>query len=457
LKRYESRYCTFAVPDDWEATPPFIFVGQDDSGGRWTAQVLERCLLEALPATDHLRQQKEILPDLYDGFELLSEAPYRSDGIGEGFTLTFRFFDEEENDSLGQAFHLILGPVACELVLAGPDWPDRERERLFAAIAKTFSLRQVEFLAKAQSIALTSEILRTPQPEAARGWPGAWRKFPRACVSLPVPSGWEVSEANGDAFFRRGATEIRLHRDLEGNSDPGSWFAQRMKRLQDAGDLLLASENGEIERGPYAAVLSEEKGVGRMWKTAAISRTLELFVSDQQPLLWTLKAPEAGFRDQRSLFESLVAAAEFLPPEEWETKLVEPWINYTLRGPWQAEGPGVYASTQEEPTFVLLSLEPTTFSLEKLQPSILESFRQGLKLNPGFAERSVVGVWHQHEAFHYALDGADSDSEEEVSIRAAWLVRDRRLFTIFVRSIASDNTATLATGLLEAFRSLPEK
>jgi hypothetical protein len=228
-----------------------------------------------------------------------------------------------------------------------------------------------------------------------------------------------------------------------------------MKRLQDAGDLLLASENGEFERGPYAAVLSEEKGVGRMWKTAAITRTLEFFVSDRQPLLWTLKAPEAIFMDQRQLFESMIAAAEFLPPEEWETKVVEPWIDYTLHGPWQAEGPGVYASAQAQPTFILLSVEPTTFSLEKLQPSILESMRQSFHLKPGFTERSVLGAWRQYDALHYAIDGISFESGDRVNARASWLVGQRRLFNLFVRGTTPEFIDKLATGLLESFQPSP--
>ncbi|HEX4963771.1 MAG TPA: hypothetical protein VF173_23290 [Thermoanaerobaculia bacterium] len=455
MKRYESRYCTFAVPDDWEAEPPFAFVRKADEEGRWTAQVLERCLVQVLPAAAHLKQQKESLPYLYEGFELLAEGPHRPEGPGEGFVLTFRFLDEEENESRAQAFYLILGPLACQLVLASPDRPDRERDRLFAAIAKTFVFRQVEFLAKTQSVALTSEILRTPQPMAARGWSGTWRKFPRACVSLPTPSGWEVTEENGDALFRRGSAEIHLHRDLEGHGDPANWFAQRMKRLQDSGDLLLGSETGELERGSYAAVLCEEKGVGRTWKTAAVIRSFDLFLRDQQPLLWTLKAPEVGFPDQRSLLESLIAAAEFLDPAEWETKLVEPWIDYTLRGPWQAEGPGVYANAREGPVFVQLGYESTTFSLEKLKPSILESMRQGLQLRQGFTERSSAGVWRRHDAFHYAVDGYALDSGSILSARAIWLVGQRRLFNIFIRGNVSESTEALAIGLLEAFQPLP--
>jgi hypothetical protein len=451
LKRYESRYCIFAVPDDWKAEPPFSFVGKDAIGGRWTAQILERCLSEKLPASAHLAQQKEILPALYEEFELLAEGSHRPEGAGEGFTLTFRFLDEEENNSLAQAFHLIMGPLACQLVLSGPDRPDRERDRLFAAIAKTFVFRQVEFLAKAQSVALTSEILRTPQSVAARGWQGVWRKFPRCCVSLLVPSGWDVIEEDGDALFRRGSTEIRLHRDLEGHGDPGNWFAHRMKIIQDSGDLFLGSETGELERGPYAAILYEEKGLGRTWRTAAITRSLELFLTDQQSLLWTLKAPEENFSDQRSLFESLIASAEFLDQVEWETKLVEPWLDYTLHGRWQAEGAGTYMTTWEKPAIVHLSFESNTLSLEKLQPYILNSVRKSFELREGFIERSIAGVWRQHEAYHYSLDGFDLESGAEVSVRAAWLEEGSRLYNIFVRGMDAGSTENLSRGLLEAF------
>ncbi len=413
--------------------------------------MLERCLLKALPAAEHLRQQREILSHLYEGFEFVAEGPVRPEGAGEGFTLTFRFLDEEENESQAQAFYLTLGPLICQLLLASPDRPDRDRDRLFTTIAKTLAFRQVDFLSKAQSAPLTSEILRTPQPAAARGWPGAWRKFPRACVSLPVPSGWEMTEEDGDAVFRSDVAEVRLHRDLEGHGDPGLWFADRMKRLQDSGDLLLGSETGNIKRGSYAAILYEEKGVGRTWKTAAVNRNLDLFLNDQQSLLWTLKAPEAGFSNRQSLFESLVAAADFLEPTEWETKLAEPWIDYTLRGAWQAEGSGVYTNTQREPILLNLRHASTTLALEALQPSILDSLRQGFDLNNP-KEHLAVGAWRLHDALHYSMNGYDSNSGLDVHVRAAWLIKDTNLFSIFIRGSDPASTDHLSRSLLEAFR-----
>jgi len=456
LKRYESRYCTFAVPEDWVAEPPFAFTGKDATGGRWTAQVLERCLLQVLPVATHLRQQAEMLPHLYERFELVSEGPFHPEGTGEGFTLTFRFIDEEESEARAQAFYLALGPLICQLVLAGPDRHNPDQDRLFAAIAKTFAFRQVEFLGKAYSAALTSEILRTSQPSAERGWTEDWRKFPRACVSLPVPSGWEVTEKDGDAIFRRGLAEIRLHRDLEGHGDPSHWFSARMKRLQDSGDLFLAKESGELERGAYAALLYEEKGVGRTWRTAAVTRIIEFFLKDCQSLLWSLKAPEDGFPDLRSLFEGLVAACKFLDPAEWETKAAEPWLDHTFRGPWQVEGPGLYALVGgKAPIFVHLSLEPTTFSLEKLQPSILSSVRQSIRLGWKL-EHSVMGSWRHHDSLYYAIDGSELNSVAEVSVRAVWLAKDRRLYSMFIRGTDAEPTEGISRSLLDAFSPIVE-
>lgn len=447
MKRYESRYCTFAVPDDWVAGPPFAFVGKDAAGSRLTAQVLERCLVKALPAATQLQQQKEILPRIYADFELVSEGPFRPEETGEGFTLSFRFLDDEENESQGQAFHLILGSLFCQLVLACPDRPDRERDRLFAAIAKTFAFQQVEFLGKVSPAALTSETLRTPQPAAARNWSSGWRKFPRACVSLPVPSGWEVVEDDRDAIFRRGSSEIRLHRDLEGHADPGSWFAGRMKQLQASGDLLLGSESGELERGAYAALLYEENGVGRKWRTAAITLTLELFLSDRQPLLWSLKATEIGFSDLRSLFEALVASCEFLDPAEWETRLAEPWVNYMLRGHWEPQGPGVYAELSGKPLVLQVVRSKTNLALSSLKSCITSSLLHGIPVPLESSQEEHLGTWGECEAYYFSTSGL-SQSHRSLALNGIWIRAYGLLHSAVVYGNDANRTKTLYQGII---------
>jgi hypothetical protein len=455
LNRYESRICTFVVPGDWVVEPPYAFREPGEEGDRMGAQILERTLAEMPSAAAFAREQKPILAELYESFELLQEGAQRLEGPGEGYSLSFRYIDEEENPSRGKMIFFTCGPLVCQLFISGPEGEDRERDRLFESIAKTFAFQGAESLAGAKAGGLTSETLRMPQAEAAKGWPGPWRKFPRCCVELPLPTGWEVTvDERDDVVFRRGSAEIRLHRELGENAEADVWFTDRMRRLQEEGDRLLGSEQGEIERGAYSAVFYEEKGAVRTWKTAAVLRGVDLFLGDQQPLVWTLRAPELGLIDLRPFFESLIAAARFLEPSDWETRLVEPWlVGYILRGPWRAEGSGLYANLYGLPVFVQLGLEQIAFSIEKLQPSLLESIRQGFDLENG-AERVTAGAWHQYEALHYAVDGSDSDLEVEVSVRAVWLMRQGHLFSILVRSFAPEAAEPLALGLLEAFQPL---
>jgi hypothetical protein len=454
LKHYASRTCTFAVPDEWVAEPPFAFREPGEEGDRMGAQILERSLADMPSAASYARDQKPILGELYDGFELLQEGPQRLEGSGEGYAVTFKYLDEEEYPSRGRMTVFTCGPLVCQLVLSGPDGVDPERDRLFESIARTFSFRDAEVFAEAKAGGMTSETLRLPQAEAAKGWPGAWRKFPRCCIELPLPIGWEVvTDERDDVLFRRGSGEIRLHREIGANNEADVWLEDRMNRLREQGDRLLSSEQGELERGAYVAVLSEERGAIRTWKTAAVTRVLDLFWGDQQPLVWTLRAPEAGFSDLRLFLESLIAASRFLDPSEWETRIAEPWVDYVLKGHWEPQGPGLYVQPEEEMTFVQLSQEASDFPLDKLQPSILDSMRRGNVLMEGSTEVHLSGVWRGHEAFHYAVDGVDEESGEDVSLRAVWLSGNRLLYNIFVRGVDPESTEGLSRSLLDAFRA----
>src|SRR5262249_15697994 len=156
LKLYESRYCTFAVPDDWEAEPPFAFRERGEGQDRLAVQVLERSLAEIPSAITYAREQKPILADLYEGFELLQKGPHRIEGPGEGYFLLFRFLDEDGYLSQGKAIYLTCGPLVLQLFLTGPDGPNRERDRLFEAIGRTFSFRQVDFMVGAKPAPLIS-------------------------------------------------------------------------------------------------------------------------------------------------------------------------------------------------------------------------------------------------------------------------------------------------------------
>lgn len=453
MKRYESRYCTFAVPDDWETEPPFAFRERGEEGNRMGAQILERSLADMPSAAEYAKKQKPILAEIYEGFELLLEGPQRIEGPGEGYSISFRYVDEEENPSRGRMIFFTCGPLVCQLFLSGPDGDDSERDRLFEAIGKTFAFRGADALASARAGGLTSEVLRMKQTEAAKGWPGPWRKFPRCCVELPLPNGWEVViDERDDVLFRHGGAEIRLHRELGENNEAGIWFANRMRRLQQQGDRLLGSEQAELERGSYAAVLYEEKGAVRMWKTAAVMWILDLFLRDQQPLVWTLRAPGEGFLDLRSFLESLIAASRFLEPAEWETRPAEPWLNLILKGPWQAESPGLYSLSSDSPTFVHLAHEQEAVSLAGLRSSIAKTFQNSYK-ERGYVDNETLGAWRGFDAIHVSVD-AKNDALEPRHARATWLTNNQSIFSLLVWSAEETVASQISRDLLEGFRGM---
>lgn len=415
-----------------------------------SAQILERCVAEMPSAAAYALEQRPILAALYQGFEPLQEGLKRSEGQ-EGYSISFRYIAEEAAPSRGRMIFFTCGPLVCQLFISGPDGDDPERDRLFEAIGRTFAFRGADALAGAKAGGLITEILRMPQAEAAKGWPGLWRKFPQCCIELPLPNKWDIAvNERGEVAFRRANAEILLHRALGENNDADLWFANRMRRLQERGDKLLGAEKGDIERGSFVAILYEEKGAVRTWKTAAMMRSFNLFLEDQQPLHWTLRSPESEFNNLKPYFESLVAAAHPLVRLEWETRLVEPWLDYTLRGPWQGEGPGLYVNLQETPVFIQLSHLPTKVPLEKLEPVVRESMSHAFKFNEA-DERVISGSWRQHDALHYAGDGIDPVLREEISIRTVWLMKDDQLYSIFVRGADSDTTETLVRDLLESF------
>jgi hypothetical protein len=448
LKRYESRYCTFAVPDAWAASPPFGYAEPGEDVGRMSAQALERWLAEPVAAAAYAGKHKQILPALRPGYELVTEGKHATAGPGDAYALTYRFRDEEGDPALARTILLAHGPLLCELTLAGPDGENRERDRLFGAIAATFTLRGMEFMSKLKD----GPLLGGARPGAAASEPAAPRTpFPQTCVTLPIPPGWEAADEDGDAVFRRGGSEIRLHRVLGSDGGVEAWFKRRMRQLQATGSFLLGCERGELGRRDYAALLFDEQGQGRTWNSAAVKRTLELFVRDRQPLLWSLRAHESVLEDQRQVLESLVAAVEFLPPAEWRTKLAEPWIDYTLEGPWQSPDPGLYVDLSKPPSFIHLAREKSALPLAALRPAVVESLRKGAALKEITAQEDALGSWRGYEALRYSLDGVAKDATT-MSVRAAWVATERGLHSLFLKGAHPAPVDSLFAEMLEALR-----
>ena len=321
----------------------------------------------------------------------------------------------------------------CDLTLTSLDGLDPDRDRVFEMISKTFALIEVDFLAHVESKPLLSEAVRRPPSFDAIDATGVRRKFPCACVSLYTPTGWDVTDEEGNAVFRRGGAEIRLSRFLSSDGDVDTWFSQRMEQFQNTKSLLLGFERGVLERGDYAAVLYENKGGARSWKTAAVMKSLDVFVNDEQPLLWTLHANAGEFENHQPRLESLLAEAEFLSQDEWEIKLAEPWIDLTLKGPWKTQGPGLYVTTV--PTFTSLYLlgYQEKCSIETLHISVGEAVKQDAGVQQTSVEDEAVGLWKGQKAFRISFEGV-SENAEKIFIRAAWIHPQLILYNLILQA-----------------------
>lgn len=411
---------------------------------RITEQPLER----AVTAEAYAKHQKQLLPSIYDELELLQEGSHKSSGPGDGYFLGFRFRSDTDEMLFAKAIYLTSGPVVGELLLLGPEDSSREKDRCFGAIEKSFSLQAMDFLAKETrgpllgalpAINLTSD----PRP----------RKYPLACVAIPTPPGWAAaSSEDGEVVFAGSGAEIRLQRSLNYGDRSEAWYQDRLEQLKASGSLVLGFDQGHCSRGPYAALLFEDKALARTWKTSVSQQTLELFLADQQPLLWMLRAPQASFPGCRSDLERLIGATSFLPPEEWETRPAEPWLATTLRGPWQPQGNGLYLRTSGAPLLLQTDRREKSPSLDKIQSTCnTEAFRKAYGIETVFSASEEKGLWKNRDAYRFSLDGLTSDYAP-VSLRASWFLADGILYSIAVKGGDSRAVDALQLELLEGLR-----
>lgn len=447
MNRYESDYCSYQAPSEWVPDPPFGFCEPGGAEGRMRVQLIETWLATPRSAADHAGLQKEALPHLLQEFELVDEGSYQPSGPGDGHFLRYRYFSDEGDTTIETRIILTRGPLLCELTLTRLGEGDEESARILNAIGRTLTLQNTDFLEKTQSLPLMSEAVGTDAPNTTRE---SRLRFPRSCVSVPQPEGWEVAEDDGDVVFTQGGSTIRLHRHLGGLGDAGTWLRERMKGLQQSGSSLLGSEDGELTNGSsYAALLSDPAAMGRSWNSAAEKRALHVFVEDQQPLEWSLLCPRESFEVSHPVLQRLVAGTELLDPSDWETKLAEPWVDLTLTGGWRAEGDGLYAKTDGPFVFLYLSRLPCKAPLDVLSPSIVDNIRQGVQTV--VAEDEAHGLWHQKDSFRYSLDGVLEDGRE-VFVRTVWVIFEEEVYVVMIQGLDQLDVESLLKHLLEGLR-----
>jgi hypothetical protein len=401
-----------------------------------------------MSAESYAKRQKELLSAMYDEAELIQEGGHKSNGPGDGYFLSFRFRNDTDEMLLAKAIYLTWGPIAGELLLLSPEEAGRDRDRSFSAIERSFSFRPMDFLAKEAGGPLLGQI-----PEADGTAVIAPTKYPFACVAISTPPGWAVTSTEyGEVVLSKSGTEIRLRRILQHGTRPDSWFKERLQQLRASGSLVLGFEQSRLARGPYAALWFDEKGLARTWKAPGAPQTQEVFLADQQPLLWIFRSPEARFLEARSELEQLIAATTFLPSEEWKTRLAEPWIDYTLSGPWRPESTGLYLRSTGSPLLLQVDNREKSPSLEMIQSTCnTEGFRRAHGIGTSLSASDVKGLWRGHEALRFSLDGL-SATHAPLSLRAGWFLVDRVLYSVIVKGEDPREVESLHLELLEGLR-----
>jgi hypothetical protein len=449
LKRYEFPFCCLMVPDDWNPIPPLGLeessIREDD---RLSLQVAEQWMDSPIVADDYARKQRDLIAKIYEDFELIREVHPLGGDPRSGAVLIFEYENEERLTSREIRVFRVQGPQACILTLLGPGGPSRSRDQVFDAITRSFEIRGSDFFAKAQQAPLLSG---TAEGAPFFSDPSAIReKFPRACVSLHVPQGWDVRRDGNLALLlsRDGRTEIRLRRILENEGSPSVWFAGRMKELREnPGSLVLTWNQGSLPDGRgHAAILSDETARSRSWTTAATPRTLDIMIADRQPFVWTLCSPSSSFQKIQITLQGLIAGVSFLDPSEWETCPPEKWIDVTLRGPWKVEGPGTYSLFDSGNVLLFqLSCVESHSSLETLRPHLLDSLIRAFKVQRNTFEIETLGLFRGLDALRYSGKG-------RMAVRAIWIRSGENLYSCTLSGSDPRRTDELFLQLVESLR-----
>ena len=433
MKRYEFNFCSLAAPDEWLPVPPLGLAEPRSGENRLSLSVAEQWLGEPVSASDYGKRQRALLAEILVDFKLVAEQPWPDPR--SGWALVFEYENEERLTSREMRVWRAQGPQLIALTLLGPGGPGRGRDQVFEAIARSFEPRGGEAFARTERTpllaALESGIRLPADPAAAR------ERFPRVTISMVVPRGWEAAAENGQAVLRRSGFELRARRVLEHSNKVGLWFERKMKQLRDSGgSLVMAWTQGALSEGcPYAAVAYDESARSRTWTTAAVQRTLEAAVSGRQLVEWSIRCPSSSFLDAQAILQGVIASAESLDPSDWETCPAEPWIDLTLKGHWEVEGPGTYAKA--DGAFVLLQLadQESHAPLEALRPRLLEGLRRAAAVRRP-TEKQSTGLFKGLDALRWEGDG-------RLAVRAIWVRSGQRLYSCTLNGADPEETNEL--------------
>lgn len=401
-------------------------------------------------ATAHAQQQKEVLAELFDTFEVLEEGPHSDSGNAEGFFISFRFKDENENSILGRSTCLICGPVACHLLITRLDQPDQGRDRICDSIARTLTLLHTNHLPVTGNHRFILEQF-SARYIISRSIENVTRlRFPRSCIELTPPPDWEATVENNEVIFRKRESEIRLTRELGESQSPETWLADRLARIHACNSRILASTKGETDRGSYT-ILYYESNRHKTWGTSTTDQNIEILLEDQVSIAWKLSTAQDWLTNAMKSLGLLLTTAIILQPEEWETPVKTTWINHVLKGQWESHGPTTYVKATNPP--VLLSLcseEAPTASINSVRQSISKSLRHLFSDDKTLKGEEVDGMWHNFPAFHCTLAGESRSTGHQHYLRGFWIKPNQQLHSLVVQGSQKSAVDELFSDLLAA-------
>lgn len=442
MSEVRGRFCSFEVPDEWRAEPPCGAGEPLPEGERATVVVFERFLPGPAGPADAARELLRGLPDLFDECQLLGQGSIALAEGREGFTLAFRFRDEDGDLKRQQRVYTTSGPYACELVAELPDGSTSCPDRLLDAIVGSLRLRGVEFCAGASTLRAGPLASSGSDADVPR------QDYPFLGRSLVLPAGWEVADGGDGVLLRGLGAELGVQRVMGCDGDASEWFAARMAEAAASGELVLESKQWEDSEGRELAALLLDDRTRRSWSTGARRQSLEVFAGDPVPAVFRLVAEPARLEETRPALFALLEASLALPGEQWRTRAAESWVRLVLEGPWHSPARGAYLLMADRVVTLSLLAQPSPSPLGVLADALQRGARQGLRRID--EETATSGLLRGIDALSVRMRGV-GHMGDAVVVQGLWLVAGDVLYTCLAQGADLDTVdrvqADVAAGL----------
>lgn len=448
MSQHRLAFCSFTCPDAWEPIAPLTWAAPGTGLLRFHAHLGQDWLLSARSPAEVAEDLKQLWLAMDPQMEVEHEAPVPGGAPGQAWGAVVRMRDELTHP-VRRLVHLrVLGPVACHLTVDRPLELGERLDGLANEIALSLRLEASEVLEGVVNAPVMPPTTPGAQLPIARTV-----GVPTACVTLPVPVGWELATpAPCEATLSGPGLRVDLRRPVGGSDQLRPWLGARLGELAlTPRARLRAWEHGERSGVEFAALSSSQPVGGGTWAKPVLHEQVSLAVRDQQFLEWSATAqPHVDI----GAFLQIVEGTRFLVPEAWETPTVEAWLPLTLRGGWRPQGDGVYLKVEDGMLLLHAAAVESTAPLEKTRPTmpdVIDTVRAGAPLLDVHHEEEAVGSWRGLEAYRYALDASFGGLGLR-SVRAVALQSGATLYSCRLVGAVREQTHALFLEVLEGLR-----